>query len=240
MSVNPIVKIEHVSAGYGADMVLEDVSLSICRGDFLGIIGPNGGGKTTLLRVLLGLKSPRSGCVEYLRDGCRVRNITMGYLPQYNNIDKKFPISVGEVVLSGLCASKPLLCSYSDRQKEQAHAVMRKLDVAILKDVHIASLSGGQLQRVLLARAVVSHPEMVVLDEPNTYIDKKFQQEMFDMLSFINPDCAVVMVSHDTRSIKDNARNIALVNRRLIVKSSDSVTHDDVEDCFDGRGHFMH
>ncbi|MGM9704429.1 MAG: metal ABC transporter ATP-binding protein [Prevotella sp.] len=239
MTLNPIIEIEHVSAGYDADNVLNDVSLNINQGDFVGIIGPNGGGKTTLLRVLLGLKRPLSGRVVYYRDGLPVKNISMGYLPQYNNIDKKFPISVFDVVLSGLCASKPLFRSYSSSHKQQALHIMQKLDIDAMKELHIASLSGGQLQRVLLARAVVSHPELVVLDEPNTYIDSKFQDEMYDMLSLINRDCTVVMVSHDIRTIKNHVRNIALVNRRLIVKPSSDITEEDVEACFYGRDEFM-
>lgn len=239
MTDTSIVKIEHVTAGYDADKVLNDVSLTVSKGDFIGIIGPNGGGKTTLLRVLLGLLVPMSGSVLYMRNGTPVKKITMGYLPQYNNIDKKFPVSVSEVVLSGLCVEKPLFRTYSKEQREQAMLVMENLEIDNLRNCHIGSLSGGQLQRVLLARAVVSRPEIVVLDEPNTYIDHRFQNEMYGMLSFINRDCAVVLVSHDTKSVKDNVKDIALVNRRLFVKPANDITDQDVETCFNGYGKFL-
>lgn len=204
-----------MSAGYDGKIILRDVNISINDHDFLGIIGPNGCGKTTLIRVLLGLMRPMSGTVCYMRDGRNVKNLSMGYLPQYNNLDRKFPVSVHDVVLSGLKMGARPFASYSREQHAMVREVLQTLEIEHLQQSHIGELSGGQLQRVLLARAIVSKPEVLVLDEPNTYIDRHFQTQMYTMLSRINQSCAIVIVSHDIDSVLKNARNVALVNRAV-------------------------
>ena len=211
----PIIELNHISATYGAVMALEDVSLKVYDHDYLGIIGPNGGGKTTLMRVILGLMKPQTGEIIYRREGKVVNVLSMGYLPQYNKIDRKFPISVYEVVLSGLSRQKRFLHPYTKEQHQQVRHAIERLELEGLEKRHIGQLSGGQLQRVLLARAIVSNPEVVVLDEPNTYIDKRFQEQMYEMLHRINDDCAVIVVSHDIAEIIENVKHVACVNRTL-------------------------
>ena len=180
--MNPIIKIEHLAAGYEGKEVLHDVNLTIYQDDYLGIIGPNGGGKTTLMRLILGLMNPTEGNISYYKDGKPVKEITMGYLPQYNDLDKQFPISVYEVVLSGLNKSKSLLARFNKEHHQLVADTLDRMQLSDLKDRHIGALSGGQLQRVLLARAIVSKPDVVILDEPNTYIDRRFQKQMYEML----------------------------------------------------------
>ena len=180
--MNPIIKIEHLAAGYEGKEVLHDVNLTIYQDDYLGIIGPNGGGKTTLMRLILGLMNPTEGNISYYKDGKPVKEITMGYLPQYNDLDKQFPISVYEVVLSGLNKSKSLFARFSKEHHQLVADTLDRMQLSDLKDRHIGALSGGQLQRVLLARAIVSKPDVVILDEPNTYIDRRFQKQMYEML----------------------------------------------------------
>ena len=149
-------KIEHLAAGYEGKEVLHDVNLTIYQDDYLGIIGPNGGGKTTLMRLILGLMNPTEGNISYYKDGKPVKEITMGYLPQYNDLDKQFPISVYEVVLSGLNKSKSLFARFSKEHHQLVADTLDRMQLSDLKDRHIGALSGGQLQRVLLARAIVS------------------------------------------------------------------------------------
>lgn len=148
----PIIQIEHVSAEYDGKQVLKDINLTVYQDDYLGIIGPNGGGKTTLMRLILGLKKPTEGSIHFCSEG---KEISMGYLPQYNDLDKQFPISVYEVVLSGLSKSKSLFARYTKQHHQQVAETLERMQISDLKDRHIGALSGGQLQRVLLARAIV-------------------------------------------------------------------------------------
>ena len=140
-----LIEIEHLSAGYEGKEVLHDINLTVCKDDYLGIIGPNGGGKTTLMRLILGLMKPTDGSIRFYKDGEEVREISMGYLPQYNHLDKQFPISVYEVVLSGLSKTKSLFSRYTQAQHQQVLDCLEQMQLTELKDRHIAALSGGQL-----------------------------------------------------------------------------------------------
>lgn len=224
-----LIEIEGVTAAYDEKIVLQNVNLTVYEKDFLGIIGPNGGGKTTLVRIMLGLKHPQSGRVKYFHQGKQVNEIAIGYLPQYSSIDKKFPISVSEVVISGLVRHKPLFCNYTAEQRLQVTQALERLEIGYLSSRNIGTLSGGQLQRVLLARAIVSNPEVVVLDEPNTYIDKRFQEQMYKILVSLNTQCAIVIVSHDIGSVMQNVRNVACVDHDVHYHSVDEVTDNELE-----------
>ncbi len=213
--MEPIIRLDNIQASYEQKQVLQDVSLTVYDHDYLGIIGPNGGGKTTLIRVMLGLKKPERGTVTYFRDGKPAKEIRMGYLPQYSLIDRQFPIAVYDVVLSGLSQEKKLWRRFSKEQHERAAETLRQMQLDDLARRAIGELSGGQLQRVLLARAVVSRPDVLVLDEPNTYIDKRYQAQMYEMLEQFNHDCAIVIVSHDIAEVLQNAKHVACVNRHL-------------------------
>ena len=228
----PIIKLEHVFAGYVEKVALQDVSLEVFDHDFLGVIGPNGGGKTTLMRVILGMMKPFSGKVSYFRNGVQVPELTIGYLPQYNDIDRQFPIAVEEVVLSGLSRQKKLFAPFDANHKQQVAQTLEKLGMEDFAKRPIGSLSGGQLQRVLLARAIVSRPEVVVLDEPNTYIDKRFQEQMYQMLDVINHDCAIIIVSHDVGTILQNVKAVACVNRTLHYHDTPEISSDELSKHF--------
>ena len=207
---------------------MRDIDLTVYTHDFLGVIGPNGGGKTTLIKTILGLKKPMSGTVTFFREGRPVPSVRMGYLPQYTSLDRKFPVSVHDVVLSGLKPSLRPYASYAGRQQERVREVLHTLEIDHLQHRHIGELSGGQLQRVLLARAIVSGPEVLVLDEPNTYIDRHFQTQLYTMLSRINESCAVVIVSHDIDSVLNNSKHIAIVNRSVRLCPAADVTEEDI------------
>ena len=187
--------------------------MSVAERDFVGITGPNGSGKTTLLRVILGLLKPMSGSVEYYRGGHKVAHLRMGYLPQYNAIDHDFPISVYDTVLSGLCGTKPLWGRFKREHRDMADRAISAMGIDDISQRPIKALSGGQLQRVLLARAIVAKPEVLVLDEPDTYIDRQFKDQMHSLLAGINSDCAIVMVSHDREYITSAARHVITMNR---------------------------
>ena len=244
-----LIEIEHLSAGYDDKQVLNDINLTVYQDDYLGIIGPNGGGKTTLMRLILRLMKPTEGNIRYFKkmkdkNGNpildengeakveEVKEISMGYLPQYNSLDKQFPISVYEVVLSGLSKTKSLFSRYTQAQHQQVLNTLERMQLMEFKDRHIAALSGGQLQRVLLARAIVSKPDVVILDEPNTYIDRRFQKQMYEMLEQINKECAIIIVSHDVAEVLNNVKHIACVNHHLHYHNTADMPREKLEEHF--------
>ena len=209
------IELSHITAAYGNKIALRDASLTIAAHDFLGIIGPNGGGKTTLLKVILGLISPTSGTITFYDNGKVVPSIRIGYLPQMNQLDKHFPISVREVIQSGLSAEKPKFRRFTAAQKERVDEVLEQMGLSDLPDRPIGELSGGQLQRVLLGRAIVSRPQVLILDEPNSYVDKRFESQFYQLLETINKESAIVLVSHDIGTVLSLVKNIACVNETL-------------------------
>jgi len=244
--MNSIIQINNLYAGYEAKTVLSQVDLTIYERDFLGVIGPNGGGKTTLVKCILGLHQPSQGHIYFYKEGKEVPEINMGYLPQYNNIDKKFPISVYEVVLSGLSKQKSLLSRYNAKHHEQVRRIIARMGLEGLEHRAIGELSGGQLQRALLGRALVSNPEVVILDEPNTYIDKRFEAKLYSLLEEINRERAIILVSHDIGTVLKNVKTIACVNETVHYHPHNEVPSEWLEEHFGcpiemlGHGTFPH
>ena len=210
-----LVEIKNVSASYNAKFVLNDVSLCVWKDDFLGIIGPNGGGKTTLLKIVLRLMKPVSGDIVFFENDRPVTALKIGYLPQINPIDKYFPLSVYEVVSSGLTSEKPRFRNFTTAQKERIRQLIVHIGLEAYTKRAIGELSGGQLQRVLLARAIVSKPQLLILDEPNTYVDKRFESQFYELLSEINKDTAIILVSHDIGTLIPLVKNVACINETL-------------------------
>lgn len=206
---NYLIKIRDLTAGYGDKPVLKNISLDIFNQDFLGIIGPNGGGKTTLIKLILGLLKPYQGTIYFERKD--LKN-SIGYIPQTNMIDKKFPILVSEVIRSGLLSSKKLSKQFINSKLQ---SIISEMDLDDIKHKPIGELSGGQLQRTLLARAIINDPELLILDEPNSYIDKQSELHLYDLLKKINTKTAIILVSHDIGTIISTVKNIACVNETL-------------------------
>jgi zinc transport system ATP-binding protein len=244
--MNSIIQINGLCAGYEEKTVLNQVNLKVYERDFLGIIGPNGGGKTTLIKCILGLHKPNQGKIQFFKEGKEVSEINMGYLPQYNSIDKKFPISVYEVVLSGLSKQKSIFHKFSKEQQEQVHQIIAQMGLEGLEKRAIGELSGGQLQRALLGRALVSNPEIVILDEPNTYIDKRFEAKLYSLLEEINKERAILLVSHDIGTVLKNVKTIACVNETVHYHPHTEVPTEWLEEHFGcpiemlGHGTFPH
>ena len=213
--VSKLIEIKEVTAAYGTKTVLRDVTVNLYENDFLGIIGPNGGGKTTLLKVILGLLPSVSGAVRFYQGGVEVPSLKIGYLPQMNQIDKKFPISVKEVIASGLASEKRLFRSFAAKQKERIDEVVGQMGLEALASRPIGELSGGQLQRVLLGRSIVSRPQVLILDEPSSYVDKRFESHFNHLLEEINEESGIILVSHDIGTVLSMVKNIACVNETL-------------------------
>jgi zinc transport system ATP-binding protein len=222
--MSKIVSLENISTSYDETVVLQNVNLSVYQKDFLGIIGPNGGGKTTLLKVILGLIVPDSGTVTWHGEG--THRTAVGYLPQIKNFDSMFPIKVFDTVLSGLMSKKRFFKSFSKEERQKAMESLDRFGMASFKDRTMGELSGGQMQRVFLARALVSDPELLILDEPDTFIDNASSLDLNEMLGELNNDLAVILVSHDIGSVLSSVKNIACVNGDLHYHSSEECTHE--------------
>ena len=221
-----ILELNSVYAGYGNDVILRDISMVINDLDFIGIIGPNGGGKTTLLRVILGLIKPYRGTVRFFNEDKPKDENTIGYLPQINRIDTRFPISVIDVVLSGLMSKEGPFSRYSGKQKKRAEELLDQLGIIELKRKPVGELSGGQLQRVYLCRAIISSPRLLMLDEPNTFVDTKFETDFYGILKELNTRMAVIVVSHDVGTISWYVKTIACVNRNLHYHPTNIITQE--------------
>ena len=220
-----LIEIKNLTAGYNSTIVLENINLSISDNDFIGVIGPNGGGKTTLLRVILGLIKPYKGKIEYHSvNGDKKTNI--GYLPQQFYNDKKFPISVEEVILSGLVRNNKIFLRYTKHEREKVTNILAQMGITDLRLKTFGELSGGESQRVLLARAVISSPKLLLLDEPNTYVDQRFENELFSYLKKLSKNVAIVVVSHDAGIISSYVKTIACVNKELHYHQSNEINNE--------------
>jgi zinc transport system ATP-binding protein len=221
--VKKLLELKNITVGYENDIILRNVNFSIFENDFIGIIGPNGGGKTTLIKTILGLLKPLEGEIIYHREGWEETS-RIGYLPQSFEMDRKFPISVKDVVLSGLMNKKNLVFTYSNAEKELAFSLLAEMGLEGLWNKTLAELSGGQLQRALLCRALVSMPDLLILDEPSTYVDNKFEGELYENLRELNNRMAIIMVSHDIGTISYYIKTIACVNRNFHYHESNVIT----------------
>ena len=223
--MSTLITLKNITAGYDNQTVLQNVNLTINEGDFIGIIGPNGGGKTTLLKIILGLLKPFSGEMIYSVS----RQNLFGYLPQNNRFDQRFPINVTEVVLSGLMSEKGLYKSYTRQERQKAWEILETYGMGNNKKSPIGDLSGGQMQRVFLCRAIISNPRILILDEPTTYVDSHFEQEFYTILEELHKTLSIIMVSHDLGTICSYVKTIACVNRGLHYHQSNLITPEQLQ-----------
>jgi zinc transport system ATP-binding protein len=225
--MNPLIKIQNLTVGYDRTPVLQQVSLDILENDFLGVIGPNGGGKTTLLKAILGILKPIEGTIEF-RSDIKGKNRPIGYLPQVKHIDRKFPITVFDVVKSGLMMLNGSKSSFS--VKQNVNDLLNEMGIFEIKDKAIGELSGGQMQRVYLCRALISKPKVLMLDEPDTFVDNRFEGELYEKLRELNQNMAIILVSHDMGTIVKYVKTIACVNENLHYHSSNRITQKDLDE----------
>lgn len=219
--MSEIVEIRNASVGYSDDVVLRNINLSIVDQDYIGVIGPNGGGKTTLVKLILGLLQPMQGEVIYHNNN---KQNLIGYLPQVSQTDRSFPITVSQVVLSGLMSSKGGHGNFNRSDKLRAGEILEMMGIIHLKNKSIGELSGGQMQRAFLGRAIISEPRLLILDEPNTFVDNKFEHDLYELLRELNHKMAIMMVSHDVGTITSYVKTIACVNRNLHYHPSNIIT----------------
>lgn len=223
-----LLRIDNLTVGHERQPVVEHIGLTIGDRDYIGIIGPNGGGKTTFVKTLTGTLPPLGGKIERL-----VPDLRIGYLPQVKSVDRTFPVTVPDVILSGFMSQKGWLGRYKASDRQKSSQIMEETGIGHLADRIISDLSGGELQRVLLCRALVSEPQLLILDEPTTFVDHKFEKELYELLAALNDKMAIVMVSHDLGTITRHVKSIVCINRCFHYHPSNRITADQLAqyDC---------
>lgn len=239
-----LVTLHGAGVTYDGYEALRNVNLEIDHDDFVGVIGPNGGGKTTLVKAILGLV-PHTGTISYAPELFRGKERLIGYMPQQSDFDRMFPISVLETVLSGLQGSRGFRRHYTSEDRRAALRLLETAGLSGLYDRPIGEISGGQLQRTLLCRAVISEPRLLILDEPANFVDNKFENELYRMLRELNERMAIIMVSHDIGTITSVVKEIVCVNRRVHRHRSNRLTEEQLRnyDCpiqILSHGHIPH
>lgn len=229
----PIVELRDVSFTYNGDPVLQDVTLEIRRGNFIAMIGPNGGGKTTLLKLILGLLKPDKGHIRVNGASPASASSCIGYVPQDVHINRNFPITAMDVVLMGALNPKKRWAFWrSTSHRLDAMDALDHLDMADYAERKIGELSGGQRQRVFIARALVTHPQLLLLDEPTASIDTKGQADFFRLLKELNKEITIVVVSHDLLVISRYVKSVACVNKRLHYHGQAEITGEMMETMY--------
>jgi len=224
-----VILLEDLWVVYDGLPVLEDLSLSVRERDFIGIIGPNGGGKTTLLKVLLGLVEPSRGRVRVLgREPTDARRF-VGYVPQYTEFDYAFPVSVWDVAMMGRLGHRGLLKRYTEEDRHAVEDALRQVDMLRQKERRIGQLSGGERQRVYVARALASGPEILLLDEPTASVDTRVVGSIYEVLQDLNRHATIILASHDIGVVSSYVKTIACLDRQLIYHESKEITADMLE-----------
>ena len=232
MTDQPAIVMENVSFSYGGPPVVEDVNLRIEPRQFVSVVGPNGGGKTTLLRLILGLLKPDSGSVRVLGTSPVEARGRVGYVPQSAELDSHFPISVRDVVLMGRLGVHRRLGPYDRADRSIADAALDEMKLADLRRRSFASLSGGQRQRALIARALACRPDILLLDEPTASLDIAVEGELYALLTALSDRLTIVLVSHDLGFVSRFVESVICVKRRVVVHPTSELTGEIIREVY--------
>ncbi|MGD2179305.1 MAG: metal ABC transporter ATP-binding protein [Anaerolineae bacterium] len=224
-----VISIRHLWAGYDHHTVLEDVNLSVKELDFIGIVGPNGGGKTTLFKVLLGLVPAAQGEVQIMGKDVAEGRRHIGYVPQLIQFDRDFPISVWDVAQMGRLGRRRLLQRYTAEDDDAVAEALSRVDMLDQRDRPIGDLSGGQRQRAYIARALATEPDILLLDEPLASVDSRVTSSIYELLEQLNSDITILIASHDIGAISSHVRTVGCLNRRLFYHGEDHLTPEMLE-----------
>jgi zinc transport system ATP-binding protein len=226
MSEPPDIELKHVSFSYNGDTVLKDIDLEVPRLDFLAVIGPNGGGKTTLLKLILGLIRPAVGTVSVFGDDPRRASLRLGYVAQNTLVNPDFPIRVADVALMGRLGYPKRFRRFTAQDRDASREALETTGMSEFRDRKLGSLSGGQRQRVFIARALASNPDILLLDEPTSNIDPEGQRAIFELLKQLNERMTILVVGHDLAMLLGYAKTAAHVQRTLFLHHSPLLTPD--------------
>jgi len=230
--MNEIVSLKNVWVEFDGKIILENHNLSFKSEDFIGIIGPNGGGKTTLLKVILGLIKPSRGEVKVFGKTPPISHCPIGYVPQINSFDSEFPISVQEVVLMGRLFQKKLFSKYNKNDCAEAEKALKKVEMLDKRNQQMGCLSGGERQRVFIARALVCHPKLLLLDEPTASVDPKMTTGIYELLGNLKKDMAIILVTHDIGVISSHVDKIACLNCQIHYHDNKEITSEALEQVY--------
>jgi zinc transport system ATP-binding protein len=217
MTPEPIISIENLWFSYNRALVLEDVNLAINEREFVWIVGPNGGGKTTLLKLMLGLLKPARGSVHVFGESPQQARRRLGYLPQQVHLDPLFPVNVTDVVLMGRLGNGHTIGPYRQVDRQAADRALQEVGLWEVRKQTVAALSGGQLRRLLIARALAGEPELLLLDEPTANLDLAVAEELYELLRVLNQHLTIVMVSHDPAFVSQFVKRVVCVKRKISV-----------------------
>ncbi len=243
----PIFDVKNLSFRVRGMDVLKNISLEIFQGEYIAIIGPNGGGKTTLIRMLLGLEKPSSGEVRIY--GKKLRSFKewhkIGFVPQRASlVDENFPATVEDIVKMGRVANRGIFSRYSKKDAAFVDDAMQKMDIVDLKKKMVGTLSGGQRQRVMIARALASSPEILILDEPNTGVDMVSQQRFYKLLSQLNKEenITIVFITHDVGVIADDIGRLFTINQKATICNNpkETLSCEDMTALYGIEAHLLH
>lgn len=219
----PLIEIRNLSFAYEKESVLDDITLHVDAQDFLVLIGPNGGGKSTLVKLILGINALQKGSITIFDQPHIKSRSLIGYVPQNTNVNIDFPIKVIEVVMMGHHIKKRALFGYKKEEIESALHVLKQVGMEKEANTKIGALSGGQRQRVMIARALYSNPKILLLDEPTASIDADGQKQIYELLKELNKTRTVIVVSHDLSIILEYASKVAYINKTLSFHDLDSI-----------------
>lgn len=239
MSESAVISLRDIVFSYGGPKVLDGVSLDVEEAEFLGVVGPNAGGKSTLLKLILGFLQPLEGEVRVLGGKPRNTRHQIGYVPQYPVFNRDFPISVEQTVLMGRLGRSSLFGGYSRSDRDIARRAMTETEVADLAGRQLCTLSGGQLQRVLVARALACEPKILILDEPTANIDMRVETDIFDLLKQLNERMTIIVVSHDIGFISGYVDRVACLNRTLICHHTAVIDGEMINELYGSDVHMV-
>ena len=224
-----IIEIRDLWFSFNSIPVLKEVNLTVRRGDFIALLGPNGGGKTTLLKLILGLLRPDRGSIKVFNEPAGKSTHRIGYMPQHLHFNQSFPISVLDVVLMGKLRPGKGWSRYSRKDKTAAQKAMEQMEIWEFRNRRVGELSGGQQQRVFIARALVDEPEVLFLDEPTASVDTKHQTDLFDILKELNKTVTIIVVSHDVGIVSSHVKSVACVNQQVFYHDDSEITQEMLE-----------
>lgn len=230
--MNSVITFEQVWAGYKGIPVIEDINLVVEELDFIGIIGPNGGGKTTLLKVLLGLIPPIKGEVKIFNRCVKLGRKFIGYVPQLLEFDRDFPVRVDDVVRMGRLDKRRLLHRYNDQDETIVTRSLEQVGMLQKRSHFVRELSGGERQRIYIARALASEPQILLLDEPTANVDGKFQKSIYDLLKELNDYMTILMISHDLGAVSTYVKTVGCLNHHLIYHQDKLITAEMIEQTY--------
>ncbi len=230
--MNPVIQLDNVSFAYSGMPVVKNITLAIEEEEFLGIVGPNAGGKSTLLKLILGLLQPDTGMITVMGKSPAQGRSRIGYVPQHPTFSRDFPINVQDTVLLGRLGNTRWYGPYLKQDRDIAKQAMQAVEIADIRYQPVGSLSGGQLQRVLIARALACKPDILILDEPTANIDMRVEEDIFGLLKQYNEHMTIIVVSHDIGFISGYVDRVACLNQTLVCHTTEKISGKIIEELY--------